>query len=193
MLGIQKCIEKSLPSISSCSANYTREANTTAQCAKGHSKCSETKLTEEWSLQGEQPKEGSGRAVGNRGLRMSKQEAGMWAGTAQGRFGHSRKWGVHSAGRREHTTEPRQTLTSTCRQKKCFPNRILKEDQTDVLEESAEAVWEKGLEWEGQRHGDLLETTEIIERLLRSWPREMEMDREGQIKNTAYLTWQQTR
>lgn len=85
------------------------------------------------------------------------------------------------------------TVTSTCRQKKCFPNRILKEDQTDVLEESAEAVWEKGLEWEGQRHGDLLETTEIIERLLRSWPREMEMDREGQIKNTAYLTWQQTR
>lgn len=44
------------------------------------------------------------------------------------------------------------------------------------------------MEWEGQRHGDLLKTTEIMERLLRSWPREMEMDREGQIKNTAYLT-----
>ena len=40
----------------------------------------ETKLTEDWRLQGEQPKEGSGRAVGNRGLRMSKQEAGCEQG-----------------------------------------------------------------------------------------------------------------
>lgn len=43
-------------------------------------KAVETKLTEECRLQGEQPKEGSGRAVGNRGLRMSKQEAGCEQG-----------------------------------------------------------------------------------------------------------------
>lgn len=38
-----------------------------------------------------------------------------------------------------------------------------------------------------------LEATAIMERLLRSWPREAEVDTEGQIKNKAYLNWQQSR
>lgn len=49
--------------------------------------------------------------------------------------------------------------------------------------------------WSGRVRGTetSLKATVIIEKLLRSWPTGVKTNREGQIKNKAYLNWQQTR
>lgn len=71
---------------------------------------------------------------------MSKQEAGCEQGQHKAGLGTAGNEVYIPWGDRSMLLSPDCDFNLQAKGRKCFPNRLLREDQTDVLEESAEAV-----------------------------------------------------
>lgn len=152
-----------------------------------------TVTTVKTKLQEEPLKKGSGEAWGRGDL--NKQRSRIWA-IAGGRkhkasLGTVRSGACIQRAAGQSDNEPGQTMwiqsvgktKQACvkKQQSTGPDRCSRRVNSSNINERVGSGRVRGMETS-------LGAAAITESLLRSWPREVEMDREGQIKNKAYLS-----